>query len=321
MSKYLLFLSLFAGFIMAPFVGEAPITLAGLFDPNSLEFRIFTELRLPRIFLAFFTGLILALGGLIFQTLFRNALMTPYTLGVSSGAVLGAGIAIKLGLAVSFLGINTTVLFGSTGALLTVVLLLFLARFLHKAEHESLLLLGIALSFFYTSALTVLFFLSSYVETHQILRFTMGSLSIIGFDTALIAFVLALVLFTYIYFQRFALQIISISDEQARLKGINTKKALYSLLGISSVAVGIMVSIVGPIGFVGLVVPHMVKKIYQKSLITLITPIALFGGFFLLACDTLSRAISSGSEIPIGVVTAFIGGPFFIYLILTRKKH
>ena len=313
MIKLFIWLALVLVLLVSPFVGAI--------DFIHLNPTILYELRLPRVVFTFFAGTILALSGLLFQTLFRNALMTPYTLGISSGAVLGAGIAIKLGLASLFFGIAAISVFGFIGAIGTLLLLLFLAKFLHSSQHQSLLLLGIALSLFYSSALMVLFYMGSAIQNDTIIRFTMGSLSVIGWVYPIIIMTIALGLFGVIYGHRFSLQILSISEEQAQLKGINTKRVTFILLGVSSFAIGVLVSIAGPIGFIGLVVPHIVAKLYPVSVANRITQTALFGGLFLLACDTLARSLQTQSELPIGIVTAIIGAPFFIYLIITTKRN
>ncbi len=319
MSSYLIWLTLLLLALLSPFAGTASLDFNALFETGSLSQRIFLELRLPRILLAFIAGGTLALAGLLFQTLFRNSLMTPFTLGVSGGAVLGAGVAIKLGLSIVF-GISAISFFGFIGAFSTVVLLIILSRYLKKAEQESLLLLGIALSFFYTSALMVIFYLSSFTETATIMRFTMGSLSIVGYETVITTSLFAGILLLTLWLRRFELQLLSISEEQASLKGVNTRQLTYLFLLISSLAIGVLVSLTGPIGFIGLIIPHMLRKIYQRPVASLIIPVFVLGGLFLLACDTIARFFSTGSEIPIGVVTALIGGPFFIYLIISRQR-
>ncbi|MEK6658548.1 MAG: iron ABC transporter permease [Campylobacterota bacterium] len=320
MSKFLVWFFLIAIFVISPFIGAVPLEINEVLDFSTLSSKIFFELRLPRVLFAFFAGVILALSGLLFQTLFRNALMPPYTLGVSSGAVLGAGIAIKLGLGTLLFGISAVHLFGFFGAILTVFLLLYLAKFLKNAQHESLLLLGIALSLFYTSALMIIFYLGDAMQNDMLIRFTMGSLSIIGWQNPLVAGFIASLLTTVIYAYRFELQLFGISDESAKLKGLDTKKATRVLLLISSFAVGTLVSISGPIGFVGLITPHIVLKIYPSTINARIFKTALFGGFFLVFCDTITRSLQTQSEVPIGIVTALIGGPFFIYLIIRKKQ-
>ena len=297
-------------------MGAVDLDMAKIMQGNSLSHTLFFDLRLPRVLFAFFAGAILALSGMLFQTLFRNPLMTPYTLGISSGAVLGAGIAIKLGLSTLIFGVASVSLFGFLGAFLTVLLLIYLSQFLQTAYNTSLLLLGIALSLFYTSALMIVFYLGSSIQNDMLIRFTMGSLSIIGWEHPILLGGVALLLLGSILLSKYELQLMSISDTSARLKGVDTKKTTLLLLLFASLSIGVLVSISGPIGFVGLIVPHMVLKLYPVTIEKRILITALFGGFFLVFCDTLSRALQMQSELPIGIVTALIGGPFFIYLIV-----
>jgi len=320
MIKFIIWSVLLAILIISPFIGSVALHVEDIFNSAHLSSTIFFDIRMPRVLFAFFAGLILSLSGLLFQTLFRNALMTPYTLGISSGAVLGAGIAIKLGLGSLIFGIAAVSVFGFLGAILTVILLIYLSQFLKASQQESLLLLGIALSLFYTSALMIVFYLGDTMQNDMLIRFTMGSLSIIGWKHPLIIGSIALLLTISIYMYRFELQLLSISDEGAKLKGVNTKKLTLRLLVISSLAIGTLVSISGPIGFIGLIVPHIVAKLYPSTVNNRIIKTALFGGFFLVFCDTIARVLQTQSELPIGIVTALIGGPFFIYLIISRGK-
>ncbi len=320
MSKYLVWFILFAVLAVSPFVGAISLDIMEIFKGDSLQSSIFFDLRIPRVVFAFSAGSILALSGLLFQTLFRNALMTPYTLGISSGAVLGAGLAIKLGLGSLVFGLSAISLFGFMGAILTIFLLIYLAKFLKNSHYESLLLLGIALSLFYTSVLMILFYMGSVMQNDILLRFTMGSLSVIGWTHPITVTIIAFILCFCIYMYRYELQLLNISDESATLRGVNTKKITLILLIVSSFAIGTLVSISGPIGFVGLVVPHIVSKLYPQTINKRIIKTALFGGFFLVFCDTLTRGLQTQSELPIGIITALIGGPFFIYLIITKNK-
>ena len=320
MIKIIIWISLIAILIISPFIGAVNLDINAILDVESLTHSIFFDLRVPRVLFAFLAGVILALSGLLFQTLFRNALMTPYTLGISSGAILGAGIAIKLGLSTLVFGIAAISLFGFLGAIFTVFLLIYLSQFLGSTQHNSLLLLGIALSLFYTSALMIIFYLGDAMQNDMLIRFTMGSLSVIGWENPIMLSFITLLLFGSIYLYRFELQLLSISEAQAQLKGINTKRVTLLLLIVSSLGIGTLVSISGPIGFVGLIVPHIVAKLYPVTMSQRIIKTALFGGFFLVFCDTITRGLQTQSELPIGIVTALIGGPFFIYLIITKGR-
>jgi len=305
--------------LLSPFIGAVEMQWSALSQAGSLEQTIFFDLRIPRLLLAFFAGVILALSGWLFQTLFRNDLMTPFTLGISGGAILGTGISVVLGLNIILFGVNLSALFGFGGAFTSVLLILWLSRYVQHRGSNALLLLGIALSFFFSAALMVLFSVATAMQSHTILHYTMGSLSTLGYTQVVITALMAILLLFTLQRRRFELSLLAVNDEHARLKGVDTKKLTYFLLVVSSLAIGVLISITGPIGFVGLIIPHVVRKLYPRANHELIIPTALIGGLFLAACDTLSRLPQLQSEIPIGIVTAFIGGPFFIYLIIKGK--
>ncbi len=313
MRKIIFILAIFI-LIIAPFTGQIPIALIKLFDTTSMDHQIFFDLRLPRMFLAFFVGGVLALGGLIFQTVFRNPMSTPFTLGVASGATLFTAIAIVLGFG------GTSALFSFFGAMLTVIVLFAVASRFKTYDSSSLLLVGIALSFFYAAALMVMFYISDLQENYEIMRFTMGSLDIVGFENIYLLAATSLFLLALIRYYRYETQLLLTSYEFAYLKGINVKKVNYILLFSVSLAVGVAVSLTGPIGFVGLIIPHILKTIYAESADKLILPIFFYGGVFLVLCDLVSRNLGTVTDIPIGVVTSFLGAPFFIYLLIKRKK-
>ena len=319
MAKQLFIFTLLTLTLLSPFIGAVHMQWHSLFQTGSLEQAIFFDLRLPRLLLALFAGAILALSGWLFQTLFRNALMTPYTLGISGGAILGTGISVVLGLNIVLLGINLSALFGFGGAFGSVLLILWLSRYVRDRGSNALLLLGIALSFFFSAALMVLFSVATAMQSHTILHYTMGSLSTLGYAQVIVTALMALLLLYTLQRRRFELALLAVNEEHAHLKGVETKKLTYFLLLISSLAIGVMISITGPIGFVGLIIPHVVRKLYPRANHELIIPTAIIGALFLAACDTLSRLPQLQSEIPIGIITAFIGGPFFIYLIIKGK--
>ena len=299
--------------LIAPFFGQIDIDISNLFNPSNSDFIVFWNIRLPRVILAFMVGGILALSGLIFQTIFRNSMSTPFTLGVASGATLFTAIAIVLGLT-SFISI-----FAFFGAILTIVILFIIASSFETTATSSLLLVGIALSFFYSACLMVMFFISNLHESYEIVRFTMGSLDIVGFSNVIIVSIVGISLLVFILNYKNKLKLLLTSYEFARLKGLNLKKVNYTLLLVVSIVVGVVVSITGPIGFIGLIVPHVLKLIYKQSAEKLILPMFFYGGVFLVLCDMISRNISSSSNIPIGVITSFLGAPFFIYLISKKR--
>jgi len=320
MKKYnvALFAAVLCTLCISPFVGVADISYGMIFEPQSADALVFWELRLPRTLLAFFVGGALALSGLLFQTLFRNPLMSPFTLGVSSGATLGAAIAIYFGFSASILGFSAVTIFAFIGALGSVILL---ALFFTKSHigGNSLLLFGVAMSHFYTALLLVIYYAGGLMQTHSIVRFTLGNLAVTGFFELIPAVVFALALLVAAFYFEPELRLLGVSQENAKLKGVDTLKTTAAILLFVSLSVAAAVSIAGPIGFVGLIVPHILKRLFLRPASSLILANFLGGGLFLLLCDTLSRLTPSESEIPIGVITAFFGAPFFIYLILSRR--
>ncbi|MDH4944795.1 iron ABC transporter permease [Sulfurimonas sp. C5] len=314
MKLLFLFLSLFL-LLIAPFFGQIDLDLAKLNNLASMDYTLFFDLRLPRVVTAFFSGALLGLSGLLFQSLFRNPLSTPFTLGVASGATLGTAFAIVFGF-VSFAAV-----FGFFGAIATIIILFAITSRLQSFSIATLLLVGIALSFFYSAALMILFYLSDESQSYEIVRFTMGSLDVVGFKSTLPIIIASLVLLAIAYKFQKELKILLTSYDNAFLKGIEVKKVSLLLLLIISIAIGIAVSVVGPIGFVGLIVPHILKTLYKQSADKLLGVTFFYSGIFLVLCDLIARNLGTSSDIPIGVITSFLGGPFFIYLLVSRRKN
>lgn len=304
--------------IVSPFIGENSIEFSKIFDSSTTSNMIFWELRVPRIILAFFVGSILSLSGLVFQTLFKNILITPYTLGIASGTTLFTAISIV------FLPTLALYVSGIFGSFVTIMILYFISRVINKnsmlASTNSILLVGIALSFFYSSALMLVFFLSNLQENYTIVRFTLGSLDIVGFNTPLILLFVALFFYLAVYSFKKEIKLMLISNDMAFLKGLNVNRVTLILLVLVSIAVGVSISFVGPIGFIGLIIPHTVRLIYKKSADKLIFPVFFYGGVFLVISDLIARNLNTASTLPIGVVTSFIGAPFFVYLLIKRNS-
>ena len=313
MKKLMLLLSLLL-LGLAPFFGQISLPLTDILRPQSMAYQVFWELRLPRVLLAFLVGGILALGGLIFQSVFRNPMSTPFTLGVASGATLFTAIAIVLGCSAF------SPLFAFAGAMMTVFILFGFARRFERHDASSLLLVGIALSFFYAAALMMMFYISTLQESYEIMRFTMGSLDIVGYEPLAVLGLSAVFLLSIILRQRHALKLLLTSYTFAHLKGIHVQKLNYLLLFTVSVAVGVAVSFTGPIGFVGLIIPHILKRITRQSADALILPVFFYGGVFLVLSDLVARNLGTMSDIPIGVLTSFLGAPFFIYLLMRGER-
>lgn len=305
--------------LISPFLGETQINIKDIFEFSNSSNTVFWDLRVARVILAFFVGGILALSGLIFQIIFKNELITPYTLGIASGTTLFTAIGIIL--------LPTIYIFISSilGSLFTILVLYIISKIINKtsigSSTNSILLIGIALSYFYASALMLVFYMSSLQENYSIVRFTLGSLDTVGFSNSFVIFFVSIVFYMIIYLYKNKIKLLLISNDMAFLKGLNVDKTNLTLLVVVSLCVGITISFTGPIGFIGLVIPHIVKIIYKKSAEKLFFPTFFFGGVFLVFSDLISRNLNTDSTLPIGVVTAFIGAPFFIYLLIKRDKN
>lgn len=316
--KIVLYIFAFMLLFISPFFGEVNLNLNEIFDLSNSSSVVFWDLRVSRIILAFFVGGILALAGLIFQIIFKNELITPYTLGIASGTTLFTAIAIVF---FPLLNITISSVFGS---IITILILYFISKKINKnsiaVSTNSILLIGIALSYFYGSALMLVFYMSNLQENYSIVRFTLGSLDTVGFFNSSVVMVVSFAFFYVIHFYKDKIKLLLICNDTAFLKGINVNKINLILLVVVSLSVGICISFVGPIGFIGLVIPHIIKLIYKQSAHQLFFPVFFFGGIFLVFCDFISRNLNTDSSLPIGVVTAFIGAPFFIYLLIRRNN-
>ncbi|WP_375723896.1 iron ABC transporter permease [Arcobacter sp. KX21116] len=317
--KKLLFLLALIILLIAPFLGEITLNINDIFNSNTMTNQVFWDLRVSRVLLAFFVGGILALGGLIFQIVFKNSLITPYTLGIASGTTLFTAISIVFFPAV-IMSISSAL-----GSLITIIILYFISKRINKnsisVSTNSILLIGIALSYFYSSALMLVFYMSNLQQNYSIVRFTLGSLDTVGFTSVITLLLVSVILYGIIYWKKSEIKLLLISNDTAFLKGLNVHKLNLLLLIVISLSVGISISFVGPIGFVGLVIPHIIKLIYKKSADKLIFPVFFYGGVFLVASDLIARNLNTASTLPIGVVTAFIGAPFFVYLLIKRNKR
>jgi iron complex transport system permease protein len=316
--KILLYIISFIILAISPFLGEISISLKDILEPTSTTYTIFWDLRVSRVILAFFVGGILALGGLIFQIIFKNQLITPYTLGIASGTTLFTAISI-----VFFPALNMCIssIFGS---IITILILYFISKQINKSaisvSTNSILLIGIALSYFYSSALMLVFYMSNLQENYSIVRFTLGSLDTVGFTNGFIVMLVSFIFYFVVSFNKDKIKLLLICNDTAFLKGLNVNKISLLLLVVVSLSVGVCISFVGPIGFIGLIIPHIIKLIYKQSADKLFFPVFFFGGIFLVFSDLISRNLNTDSSLPIGVVTAFIGAPFFVYLLIRRNK-
>jgi len=305
-------------------VGPAKISLkdilAWLIGYKSIDhtaWMILFKIRLPRILLAGLVGFTLSLGGVVFQALLRNPLAEPFILGISSGAAVGAIIGIFFGLGFTF-GVP---LLSFMGALFTVLLVMSISSRHGGLESSTLLLTGVIINAFFTAVIMFFITTTSDSRLHSMLFWLYGDLSQSKYVQLSISLPFILIVSGIMYIFSRHLNLVVGGEESALQMGVEVELLKWiSFLGISLI-IGIAVSFSGIIGFVGLIVPHLMRMIFGSDHRLLIPASSLGGAVFLIAADTLARTIISPSELPVGVITAFLGAPFFIYLLRSRGSQ
>jgi iron complex transport system permease protein len=288
--------------------------------PAAWETVIF-DIRLPRVLLAALVGAALSQAGAVYQGLFRNPLADPYLIGVSSGAGLGATAAIALGLSVSWGGLGAVSLLAFVGALASTVLAYFLSRIGGRSSAMTLVLAGVAVGAFLSSVTTFLMFhAQDAFRTVHALGWMMGSFALSSWiKVRLMAPVLVLgggLLWAYAH----RLNVLQLDDEQAHQLGVPVERTRLILIVVATLVTSTAVSVCGVIGFVGLIVPHAVRLVWGPDHRFLLPMGALCGAAFMIVADGAARALISPAELPVGVVTAFCGAPFFLYLLRQRRS-
>ena len=278
---------------------------------------IYWNLRLPRIILCVLIGAVLSVSGATYQAVFRNPLTDPYVLGISSGASLGAAVAILLGLEGTPFGVGLMAL-GT--ALLTVVLIYKIASIGNRMHTATLLLTGVCFTFLATAVVSFLMVINQ-DKMDRIIFWTMGSFSSVSWSDVLILLPVAVAGIAVVLFHSRDLNLLLVGSETAKSLGVEVEQVKKVLLLATTLMVAFAVSACGVIGFVGLVVPHCIRLVAGSDNRVIIPYSIVFGGIFLLLCDTLSRTVLMPSEIPVGSVTALVGAPMFIYLLYKSKKQ
>jgi len=308
--------------LLLPFIGAVKLDFGSLFsNDSSTDSIIFWQLRFPRTLLGFIVGSTLALSGLMFQNIFKNSLATPYTLGVSSGAAAATVVAMRLGISLPFLGLSGLYLYGFLGALITIAAILGIAKATKSFSIYTLLMSGVALNFFFSSLILLVQYLLNFTETVSVLRWLMGGLNVSGYSEVI--FLLPLYLFFVVtaFLVRNELMIISGGDSFAHSRGMDVKRFRMLIFIIVSIVIGVVVSIAGPIGFVGLIVPHISRLIFKDDFKSVIFFTVITGGLLLVITDFIARIIIPPVEIPVGIITSFLGAPFFLFILISKLKE
>lgn len=308
--------------VLCPFVGLTSIPLESVLSPgegsDTAAGTIFWNMRAPRVLLALFTGAALSVGGLVFQGVFRNFLACPFTLGVSSGAAFGAALYFRLGIPFLIGGLSGATLFAFAGALGTVLFVYYCSRAMSAA---SMLLAGVVMSFFFSSLIVFLQYVSDYQGMFRIMRWLMGGFETVGWSGVMTVIPIVVLGIIVVRIYERDLDLLTLGDDLAASRGTNVQKSRMVLFLATSLMVGAVVSVCGPIGFVGIMVPHACRLVFgsRNSGLSLIT--ALLGGSFLAVCDSVGRIVIPPFEVPVGVITALLGAPFFLWILIRRRNE
>ena len=311
--------------VFAPTVGSTPIALSNVFDRSlawdtNVDAQIFFVARLPRVLSGAFVGAALAAAGVVLQAMLRNPLATPFTLGVSAGAALGAMIAISLGLDVGALGVSSVPIASFIGSLIAIAIVYGLASSQRRGLSTNVLLLaGVTLNSFFSALILFVQYLSDFTQSFRAVRWLMGDLDVGNYSPIVAA--LPFLLFAFAVFATLprTLNLLTMGEDVAAARGVEVVSAHRWAFLSASLATGAAVSLGGPIGFIGIVVPHLVRLLVGSDHRVVLPAAALFGAAFTVMCDLAARTVMAPIELPVGIITALIGGPFFLWLLVKRS--
>jgi iron complex transport system permease protein len=306
-------LSFLAALALCPLIGSSEISLVQAWSGVSPDSEILFRARLPRVLLALLAGGALASAGVLFQALMRDALATPDTLGVSSGASLGAVTSICFGFES---GVWPAALLGAS---LTLILVVALAGQNQRLSSFTLLLAGITINAMCVALMLFLQTVTTLGRSLAITRWLMGGIDSVEYSTLAVLAALTLPAAILLIARARAWNLLAVGADWAAAKGLDTKSNLRLGYGLGSLLAGAVTAVTGPIGFAGLIVPHLLRMSIGADHRLLLPCAFLFGGAFLAACDAAARTLFAPNELPAGVITALLGGPFFLWLLHSRS--
>jgi len=328
--RYLAILSFFVillilTLLICPTIGPTKISISKAFDKSipraeNSDYNIFI-IRFSRVLLAMIVGGVLASAGVVFQSLLKNPLATPYTLGISGGASLGAVIAINLQLDFAILGFSTLPIAAFLGSLVSIFFVYSLTRTRNYLSTAILLLAGVTANYFFSAIILFIQYKAQFGQTIKMIRWMMGGLDVVNFEPIIKILPFVVIGFVLLFLQSKKYNLLSLDRDTAISLGVNVERTQKLVFFAASLTTAAVISVSGPIGFVGLIIPHTLRLIIGSDHRLLFPSSFLFGGVFLAVCDTIARTIMSPDEIPVGVITAMLGGPFFIYLLLSKKQN
>lgn len=305
--------------IACPLIGSTAIDYRRAFAGVSPDHEILFYVRLPRVALAVVAGGTLAVTGVLFQAILREPLAEPYTLGISSGSSLGAVLAICFGWR-SALGLPATWLCAFAGAVITLTLVLLIALERRRMSSFTLLLAGVSINSIAMASILLLHNVATFSQSFAITRWLMGGVDAVEFRViaGLAAVTLPVCAATFARARDWNL--LAVGEEWAAVRGLRSSRMLVAGYIAGSVMTGSVTAFTGPIGFIGLIVPHALRIAFGADHRVLIPCSFLLGAAFLAVCDTVARTVLAPTEIPVGVITALLGGPFFIWLLKSGRR-
>jgi len=312
-------LTLLAVFLATPLIGPATIDYARAVRGESPDREILFDARVPRVLLALLAGGALTLAGVLFQALVRDALADPYTLGISSGASLGAVVAITLGLRQvgGYAGVG---LAAFLGAGLTLAMVAAIATRGYRMSSFTLLLAGVTVNSFSMAMILFLHNLADVGQSFAIMRWLMGGIELVDYRTLGMLAAIVLPVAAYVFLHAREWNLLAVGEEWAAARGVAVGRVMFAGYLAGSALTGAVTALTGPIGFIGLILPHALR-LWLGADHRVLAPAAFFGGAaFLALCDTAARTVLSPTEIPVAVITAMLGGPFFLWLLRSRRR-
>lgn len=305
--------------VAAPLVGSTGIDLRRALQPGSMEHEILFRARLPRVLLALMAGAILAVAGVLFQALLRDALATPYTLGVSSGSSLGAVAAICFGWEVTG-GLPVIWVAALAGAAVVLVLVVAVASGGPRMSSFTLLLSGVTINSVCLALILLLQNFATFGQSFAIVRWLMGGIESVEYSTLAWLAAASLPALSFVMWRSRDWNLLAVGEDWAAARGVHVPRLLMAGFVSGSFLTAIVTALTGPIGFVGLIVPHALRLRLGGDHRLLLPCSCVLGAAFLTVCDTVSRTLLSAGEVPVGVITALLGGPFFIWLLRSRRR-
>ncbi|MBU4486737.1 MAG: iron ABC transporter permease [Candidatus Delongbacteria bacterium] len=311
---YILIILAILSFIINLSFGSNLASIYNIFSSDT-SFDIIFKIRLPRALMAILAGGTFALCGAVFQSLFRNPIASPFTLGTAGGASFGVTLFISFFSIQSFAGMALTSLFAFLGSLLSIAIVYFASSRKRNFNPNSMILTGVVINFFFSGLILFLQYLTDQANAVRITRWTMGGLDIVGMNSIYFAAVIFSAGFILIYNFRDDLNLLFIGEEISVSRGVNINRSRKHLFIISSLMISSIVSFTGPIGFIGIIAPHIASQYFGRNYRILLPSSLVVGSIILLICDVISRTILWPVEIPVGIITALIGAVFFIKII------